>query len=54
MRLVAVLDGLADDRDARRAQQLAQLGEVVAVLEGGDAEGALLRPALLLGGGDGA
>jgi hypothetical protein len=54
VRLVAVLDRLPDDRDAGRAQQLAQLGEVLALLQGGDAEGALLRPALLLGGGDGA
>ena len=42
VRLVAVLDGLADDGDARGAQQLAQLAEVVARLEGGDQVGALL------------
>jgi hypothetical protein len=54
VRLVAVLDGLPDDRHAGRAQQLAQLGEILAVLQGGDAEGALLRPPFLLGGGDGA
>ena len=49
VRLLAVLDDLADDGDARGAQQLAQLGEVVARLERGDAERALLRaPARLL------
>jgi hypothetical protein len=41
-----MLDGLADDRHAGRAQQLAQLGEIVAVLERGDAERALLRAPL--------
>ena len=46
MRLVAVLDRLADDRHARGAQQLAQLGEVVALGQRGDAEGALLRASL--------
>ena len=54
MRLVAMLDGLADDGHPRRPQQLAQLGQVVALGQRRDAEGALLRPALLLGGGDGA
>ncbi len=47
MRLLAVLDDLPDDRDTRRAQQLAQLGEVVAHFERGDAERALLRAALV-------
>ena len=46
VRLLAVLDRLPDDRHAGRAQQLAQLGEVVAVLERGDAERALLRASL--------
>src|SRR3954453_7201558 len=45
VRLVAVLDRLADRRDARRAQQLAQLGEVVALLQGADRERALLGAA---------
>ena len=43
MRLLEVLDDLPDDRDAGRAQQLVQLGEVVAGLERGDAERPLLR-----------
>jgi hypothetical protein len=42
VRLVAVLDDLAHDDAARGAQQLAQLGEVVAAVEHGDQEGALL------------
>ena len=42
VRRLAVLDDLADDRDARRAQQLVQLGEVVALGQRGDAECALL------------
>jgi hypothetical protein len=36
VRPVAVLDGLPDDGDAGRPQQLAQLGQVVAALEHGD------------------
>ncbi len=36
MRLLAVLDLLADDGDARGAQQLVQLGEVVALGQRGD------------------
>src|SRR3712207_7440856 len=51
MRLLAVLDQLADHRDAGRAQQLLELGQVVAVGHHADAEGTLLRPAAL-GGGD--
>ena len=43
--LLAVLDGLPDHRDARGAQELAQLGEVLAVGQRGDAEGALAGPA---------
>jgi hypothetical protein len=54
MRPIAVLDGLPDDRDACRAQQLAQLGEVLAVLERRHAEGTLLRPSLLLDDAGGA
>ena len=50
MRLIPVLDGLADNRDARRAQQLAQLGKVVDIAERPDAEGTLARPADLLDG----
>jgi hypothetical protein len=46
VRGVAVLDGLADGRDAGRPQQLAQLGEVVALRKGGDHERTLLGPAL--------
>jgi hypothetical protein len=45
--LLAVLDGLADHRDARGAQELAQLGQVVARVEHGDAERALAGAALL-------
>ena len=41
MRLLAALDHLADDRHAGGAQQLAELGEVVALRQRGDAEGAL-------------
>jgi hypothetical protein len=37
-----VLHGLTDDRDARGAQQLAQLGEILALGESGDEVGALL------------
>ena len=43
VRLLEVLDDLPDDRDAGRAQQLAQLGEVVSGCERGDAERPLLR-----------
>jgi hypothetical protein len=45
-----VLDSLADDRHARSAQQLAQFGEIVAVAQRADAEGALLGAAQLLNG----
>jgi hypothetical protein len=41
MRLLAVLDRLADDRHAGRVQELAQLAEIVALFERGDAERAL-------------
>jgi molybdate transport system substrate-binding protein len=47
---LAVLDHLADDRDARRAQQLAKLGEVVPLAERGDHEGTLTRAPGLAGG----
>ena len=47
VRLLAVLDDLPDDGDARGAQQLVQLGEVVAVRQRGDAERALLGASLL-------
>ena len=43
VRLLAALDHLADDADAGGAQQLAELGEVVALRQRGDAEGALAR-----------
>ncbi len=43
MRLLAPLDHLPDDRHAGRAQQLPQLGEVVALGQRRDAEGALAR-----------
>ena len=43
VRLLAVLDHLAHDRHAGGAQQLAQLGEVVALGQRGDAERALAR-----------
>ena len=46
MRLIAVLDGLADHRDTRGTQQLAQFAEVVAVAQRTDAEGPLLGAAL--------
>ena len=42
VRRLAVLDGLPDDGDAGRAQKLVQLGEVVALGQRRDAEGALL------------
>jgi hypothetical protein len=42
-----MLDHLADDGDTGRAQQLAQFGEIVALLERGDAERALLRASFL-------
>ena len=42
VRAVAVLDALADDVDPGGAQQLAQLGEVVALLQRGDEVRALL------------
>jgi hypothetical protein len=45
MGALAVLDGLAHDRDAGRAQQLAQLRQVVALGQGGDHEGPLLGSA---------
>ena len=45
MRLVALLDQLADDGDAGGAQQLLELGEIVALGQRGDAERALLGPA---------
>ena len=48
MRALAPLDELADDGDAGGAQQLAELGQVVALLERRDAECALCR-ALLRG-----
>ena len=44
--LLALLHELADDRDARRAQQLTQLGEVLGGGLGGDADGALARTSL--------
>ena len=43
MRLLAALDHLADDRHAGGAQQLTQLGEVFALGQRRDAEGALTR-----------
>src|SRR3954471_21073555 len=45
VRRLTVLHRLADRRDAGRAQQLAQLGEIVALLEGADRERALLGAA---------
>ena len=54
MRLVAVLDGLPDDRDARRAQQLAQLGEVVAVRSAAMQKARCFGASLLLDGAGGA
>jgi len=47
-----MLDDLPDDRHARGAQELAQLGEVVAARQGGDAERALLGAAGLLPAGE--
>jgi hypothetical protein len=44
--LLTLLHELADDRDARRAQQLTQLGEVLGGGLGGDADGALARTSL--------
>ncbi len=44
MHPVAVLDRLPDHGDPRRPQQLAQLGEIVALVEDGDQERPLLRP----------
>lgn len=41
MRLLAMLDRLPDDRDSGRAQQLAKLGEIVSLLQRGDAVRAL-------------
>ena len=55
MRLVAVLDQLADHGDAGGAQQLRELGEIT-VEEGAHDVGALLGPAGgggAVGGGDG-
>ena len=49
MRLLAVLDELADDGHAGGAQQLAQLGEVVALRHDADAERALLGAAAIGG-----
>jgi hypothetical protein len=46
MRRFATLDHLADDADAGGAQQLGQLGEIVALGQRGDAEGALTRARL--------
>ncbi len=43
MRLLATLDHLADDSHPRRAQQLAQLVQVLAVGQRRYAEGALAR-----------
>ena len=43
VRALAMLDELADDGDAGRAQELAQLGEVLAGRERRDAHGALAR-----------
>ena len=54
MRLLAVLDELADDRDARGAQELGELGQVVAVRHRRDRVGALLGAALGWLGGCGA
>ena len=53
VRALAVLDGLADHGDAGRAQQLLELGQVVALRQSGDQEGALLGPAggAAVGGG---
>ena len=44
VRRFAALDHLADDAHAGGAQQLGQLGEIVALGERGHAEGALARP----------
>ena len=49
VRLVAVLDRLAHDRDSGGAKQLVELGQVVAGLQCADGERALLRPAFGLG-----
>jgi hypothetical protein len=49
MRLLAMLDQLSDDGDARGAQQLLELGEIAALLGDPDAERALLGAALLRG-----
>jgi len=46
VRSLLLLDELADDGDARGAKQLAQLGEVLRPLLGGDAERALARAPL--------
>ena len=43
VRALAALDQLADDRDTGGAQQLAELGEVVALLQRAHAQGALRR-----------
>ena len=43
MRLLAALDQLADDRHARGAQQLAELRQILALGQRGDAERALTR-----------
>jgi hypothetical protein len=46
MRLLAMLDELGGDRHARRAQQLLELGEVVALRHHADGHGALARARL--------
>ncbi len=51
VRRFAALDHLADDADAGGAQQLGQLGEVVALGERSHAEGTLARPRGLSVGG---
>ena len=50
VRLVALLDQLADDGHAGGAQQLLELGEIVALGQRPDAERALLRPPAGRGG----
>jgi hypothetical protein len=53
VREISVLDRLPDHGDARGAQKLLELGQVVALREGGDAEGALLGASPLLRAGSG-
>jgi hypothetical protein len=43
VRLLASLDQLADDGDACRAQELAELGKIISVREGRDTERTLAR-----------